>query len=410
MPPSSQTDVDRRRPVQYRILFTTLPYVSHFLALVPLARAAQDAGHDVRFATNAGFSDVVTREGFSCISVGFAGFKAVREEMATRDMTPQSGAMAFYLLMASRATGDIIASFEDWAPDVVVRDPLEFAGCLAAEFAGIPHAVGREGPFWAPEVRRALLGPALDEIRAQLGLPADPDAEMPYRFLAFAFTAPEMLGADDYVPGVMHFIQPSPADSLRSDGSDDYALPEGPLVYATLGTVFNASNSELLQAMARALADEPYGALLTIGSQSDLSSFAWTKSTPNLSVRQYVPQSTVLPSCDVVLAHGGFHTVVGALLHGVPLVLLPLGGDHSRNADRCASIGAARVLVRSDRGVPTIRRAVRQVLNDSSFRDRAVTIQEALEGLPSLARALTLLEELAASRVPLVRSGGAPRL
>ena len=47
-----------------RCLFTVQPMFGHFNAMVPLARALQDAGHDVAFATGKGFGPIVHRAGF----------------------------------------------------------------------------------------------------------------------------------------------------------------------------------------------------------------------------------------------------------------------------------------------------------------------------------------------------------
>ena len=54
-----------------RILFTTLPATGHFHPLVPLARAAVAAGHEVAFATPASFCPTVEAVGFRCFPAGF---------------------------------------------------------------------------------------------------------------------------------------------------------------------------------------------------------------------------------------------------------------------------------------------------------------------------------------------------
>ena len=56
------------------------------------------------------------------------------------------------------------------------------------------------------------------------------------------------------------------------------------------------------------------------------------------------------PALRLVVSHGGSGSVVGALAHGLPMVLLPLGADQPQNARRCAELGVARVLdaVRGD--------------------------------------------------------------
>ena len=54
-----------------RVLFTTLPASGHFHPLVPLARAALQAGHEVAFAAPASFCPAVERVGFRAYPAGF---------------------------------------------------------------------------------------------------------------------------------------------------------------------------------------------------------------------------------------------------------------------------------------------------------------------------------------------------
>ncbi|MGH3451936.1 MAG: glycosyltransferase [Haloechinothrix sp.] len=43
----------------------------------------------------------------------------------------------------------------------------------------------------------------------------------------------------------------------------------------------------------------------------------------------------VLPRCDAAVSHGGSGSVMGALAHGLPQVLFPMGADQPQNAARC---------------------------------------------------------------------------
>lgn len=392
----------------YRFLFTSLPYLSHLLAQLPLARAMRDAGHDVRFATSAALAEMVRADGFAVVPVEFDKPLEPGLELSFRPRRPGERPAKQRMRVAARVAPALIRAFGEWLPHVVVRDPLEFGSYLAAEHAGIAHAVGREGPFWPPQTREVMLGADLDDLRGQLGLPPDPSTQALYRFLAFVFAPPELLSTDTYISPVTHFIRPAPVNSLNSLGTGGW-LPPPPdttFVYATLGTVFNRKHPELLGPMIEALAGQPYQALVTTGPGYDLPPLARRAGARNLAVLGYVPQSAVLPHCDVMVAHGGFHTVIGALLHGVPLVLLPLGGDQPRNARWCSAQGAALVLAETHRDPESIRAGVRHVLSETGYRDAAGRLRAAMTDLPGMATAVSMLERLATTHAPIRRDAG----
>lgn len=404
-----RSDGARRRPpgqARYRVLFTSLPYLSHLLAQLPLARAMRSAGHEVRFATSTDLAEMVRAAGFAVVPVEFDKPLEPGLELSIRPRKRGERPLEPRVRVAARVAPALIRAFDQWRPHVVVRDPLEYGSYLAAEHAGIPHAVGREGPFWEPQTRQEMLGAALDDLRDRLGLPPDPSTHRLYRFLTFVFAPPELLSADTYISPVTHFIRPTPADTVTDLGAGGWTPPppDATFVYATLGTVFNHKHPELLEAMTEALAGEQYQALVTTGPDHDLRPLARFADARNLTVLGYVPQSTVLPYCDVMVAHGGFHTVIGALVHGVPLVLLPLGGDHPRNARWCSAQGAALVLDDNHRDPESIRAGVREVLSGPGYRDAAERLQAAIAELPHMATAVSLLERLARRRAPIWRN------
>jgi UDP:flavonoid glycosyltransferase YjiC (YdhE family) len=66
---------------------------------------------------------------------------------------------------------------------------------------------------------------------------------------------------------------------------------------------------------------------------------------PNHVVAErFVAQRDVLAGCSAVVSHAGSGTVLDALQHGLPQVCLPLGGDQTLNARRCAELGSGIVL------------------------------------------------------------------
>ena len=63
-----------------------------------------------------------------------------------------------------------------------------------------------------------------------------------------------------------------------------------------------------------------------------------------MRVRRFVPQAELLPHCTAVVTHGGSGSMLGALAHGLPLLVVPQGADQFSNADRVVAAGAGLAL------------------------------------------------------------------
>jgi MGT family glycosyltransferase len=170
-----------------------------------------------------------------------------------------------------------------------------------------------------------------------------------------------------------------------------------PTVYATAGTAVNKTLG-LLETFVAALRDEPLNMILTIGRDRDPAEFGALPE--NVHVERYIPQSLVLSACDLVLSHCGSGTMYAALDRGLPMVNVPIGMDQLENAARCTALGLGVTVEASALGVDGIRAAVREVLADSAYRERAQRMQRDMHALPGPDEVVALLERLAAEKRP----------
>src|SRR5215212_3886062 len=139
-----------------RVLLTTQPSFGHWHPLVPLAQALQFAGHEVAFAATPGFCQTIVAKEFRCFPAGRDDTpedrQRRREQMAglsTREQTYYTLKNVFAGVRAERSLPDLLDIVREWHPDVVVRENTEFAGCVAAEAAGIPHAAVQITAAWS---------------------------------------------------------------------------------------------------------------------------------------------------------------------------------------------------------------------------------------------------------------------
>jgi len=158
-----------------------------------------------------------------------------------------------------------------------------------------------------------------------------------------------------------------------------------------MGTVFHRTPG-LHEAVLAALAGEPVNLLIALGFDQDPSQLG--PLPPHVRVAPTLPQVALLPRCSLLVCHGGFNSVKEALAQGVPLVILPIAGDQPYCATRCQALGVARVIGPAQRHPPAIRTAVRAVLADHGYRDRARHMRDDIHALPPVSAAAEALERL----------------
>ncbi|MFE8603586.1 glycosyltransferase [Archangium violaceum] len=397
-----------------RILFTTFSGYGHFHPLVPLARALQQAGHEVAFACAESFRQVVEHNGFRHFVAGVDpsavfGGELTKERMAQmmeqmmrappEALLPHIADM-FVGLFAHRMVPDLLRLVSDWRPDLLVRDLMEFGACVVGEHLGIPCATLQVGAVRPREFRNALMTQSLDALRAVVGLPPDPQQEMLYRDLHLCFAPPSYLGDAPLAP-TTHYLKTELFDQSGDERLPDWAGRLGaggrPVVYASLGTVVNKLHGPL-HAILAGLRDEPVDLVMTVGRDQDPAGFG--PQPPHVHVERYIPQSLLLPRCDLAILHGGYNSVTSALGHGLPLVVVPIGADQPINAQRCQELGVGRVVSPLTVTPERIRDAVREVLATPSFREGARRFQREAEALPGVEHGVALLEKLVASKKP----------
>jgi UDP:flavonoid glycosyltransferase YjiC (YdhE family) len=390
-----------------RALFTTHPGEGHFHPQVPLARALSAAGHEVAFACSPAYRPTIEAVGFRCLPAGLdwlepdmdAAFPALRRIPHGPEWEAWVVDHVLAGATAEALARDVLDLAREWQPDVVVRDGVEFGGCLAAEVRGIPHAVGGFAPFGPPGMYEAVFARPLAALREAFGLPPDPDVRMPHRYLGLVPTVPGLVSWQE-VPPTVHLLRPSPFDRSGGERLPDWALdlPGRPTVYATLGTIVNRSPG-VFAAILEGLRDEPITLILTVGRNQDPADFGPQPS--NVHIERYVPQTLLLPYCDLVVTHGGFNTVQAALGRGLPMVILPIAADQHLNAQSCANLGVARVLRWEERTPGAIRAAAREVLATQAYRASAGRVRDDTAAMPGAEHAVELLERLAADKQPL---------
>ena len=400
-----------------------------------LARKLVSRGHEVRVLTEPCVEDDVRAIGASYASFVKAPHRRdrSRETDFVRDFearTPLGSLAAFRdRVIFGPARGyaeDTLAQIESWQPDVLAPDWIRTGAAVAGEAAGLPTALLVHGSNLLPDPGKPPPGfgflpaqsavgrlrdlvfergflylfnkglPALNDARRACGL--DPIGhvlehfEGAARFLclyseAFELPARSRPANLRFVGPVLEepawtepWVEPWPEDDRR------------PLVVISMSTTF-MNHERAIQRCIDAASATPVRALVTVGPTLDPASF---RGAQNVAVVKSAPHDQVFKRAAAVVTHAGMGTVSRALVHGLPLVCMPMGRDQSDIAARVHWHGAG-LRVGRNASSSGIKEAIQRVLGDVSFRQAAERLRDAIETDLAADRALTEIEALALS-------------
>jgi UDP:flavonoid glycosyltransferase YjiC (YdhE family) len=380
-----------------RILFTASPLVGHVFPMLPLMHAAREAGHEVVVATGAEMIPDLQRRGFATWSVG-PGIGEAVAELGRASAVPaasheeQIGRDAIHLFArpSVRRALDLIPRAIAWGPDLVISEITELAGREAAYATGampVTHGFGTHVPDTL-----TFAGVMFDHVSSGLGTP---NRRRAFETGIYVDPCPPGLQSAQFPEMDIRPVRPS----VGLTGAEDrlprqfVELPARPLVYVTLGTVFN--DSELARSVLDALQGLPISIAITTGPGTDPSILG--PRPANVAAAPFVPQALVLPRASAVVSHTGSGTMLGALASGLPQVCLPRGADQFANADRVQAVGAGIRLLPDEVTPERLRDAVISVLDEPTFTRAAVTMQSEIAALPSATDVLDDLVGVAGS-------------
>ena len=362
-----------------RVAVVAGPDPGHSFPAIALCQLLVDAGDEPTLFTGVEWLDTAGAAGFDAVEL--AGLAATDEDL---DVGARIHGRAAQMAVLN------VPALRDLAPDLVVSDAITVCGGMAAELLGIPWIELDPHPLYLPSrglppigsglapgtgLRGRLLDATMrafaarslragsrqrSAARAEIGLP--PKDPGPLRRLIATLPALEVPRPDWPVEAVLvgplHF---EPTDRVLDipDGS-------GPVVVVAPSTALTGTEG-LAETALECLVP---GATLPAGARLVVSRL----SGPDLTVPPYAVvglgrQSDLLTRADLVVCGGGHGMLAKTLLAGVPLVVVPGGGDPWELASRVARQGSGR-LVRPLTADALVA-AVGEVLSYPSYREAA---------------------------------------
>jgi UDP:flavonoid glycosyltransferase YjiC (YdhE family) len=376
------------------------PAFGHFVPLQVMAAALQQAGHQVTFVTASDFTPRIEEAGFATSPAGddmtAAGYRVISSHPEFFGLTPlEKRIFAFQHVFGGEVLDAKFESVHDTAielrPDVILHDPGELAGPLAAELLGCPNVCVGYGLMLQAALRDAAAAGAR-QCWERHGLPAPPDGGL---FRHLYLDRWPLLLADPAVPAVPNARPIRPSMPTLADG---YGEPEGlrrlgrrPLVYVTQGTVYN-QDLRALQVVLDGLSRLAVDIVATVGPGGDPASLSWNPVTT--VVAPYIPHAALLPRCALVVTHGGSGSILEPLGLGIPLVVVPQGADHFENAAAVERAGAGITMLPDDLNPERVATAAERLLNETTTRSAAAAVAAEIAAMPSPADLVPTVEHL----------------
>jgi UDP:flavonoid glycosyltransferase YjiC (YdhE family) len=285
--------------------------------------------------------------------------------------------------------------------DLVVSDVITSCGGMAAEMLGLPWVELNPHPLYRPSTGLPPLGSGLapgvgvrghlrdvvmraltarswragerqrSAARAEIGLPvADPG---PVRRLIATLPALEVprpdWPAEAVVVGPLHF---EPTSTVL-----DVPGGPGPVIVVAPSTAVTGTQGLAELALESLIPGQtvPTGARVVVSRLAGRDGV----SVPPWAVVGLGRQDDLLSHADVVVGGGGHGLVAKALLAGVPMVVVPGGGDQWEIANRVVRQGSGRLVRPLTAG--SLTAAVDDVLSSPGYRERARRAGESIAGV-----------------------------
>jgi UDP:flavonoid glycosyltransferase YjiC (YdhE family) len=376
-----------------RILFTISPLAAHLAAMLPTIRAAAAAGHDVVVATGPDLATEIHRRGFPCWTAGpggrqawseFAAHPASADELAQRKHL----ACVLYAQPAVARLRELLPRVHRWSPDLVIHDLTDAAGAEIAALTGAGQIVHGTGSQTNRQL--AMLRLISTEFAAELMLPdrfAD-TLNAPFLDPTPAFVQPQAPLLFSHV----HPVRPE-VDPVRAGDRLPLRVQRFAYERTVLLNLGPSQRPDLLATALDVISRFEVNLLVETGPRIEVGMLGPVPM--HVAAAQWMAPALTLPLCSAVVSYGGTGAVLGAVTHGLPQVVVPLGDEPRQNAIILNKSGAG-IAVPCHPLVPgALRRALADVLANPAFARTAQLHRAAIAAMPTAAEVVQQLTETA---------------
>jgi MGT family glycosyltransferase len=400
-----------------RYLFCTMASHGYVYPAIGLAKQLVERGHQVKFVTGQDFAAILEQHGLARLPRG--------ENDGPSFEVPQWGNNGEVLRQVQH-TAYACRSYE---PDVLIASQLALGPLIFARASGRPVAVFGFGTYLWPkrhieesqqsnlDRERALMHARTIEVYhkaytringplLQSDIPCDSHYQQSPLLadLYLLRSVPELEIEADWLPPKVKFVgdclwepdvqtDPDLIDVLQHAKASNHkivyvqyqAAPLIPDYWPNLVKALQGQSVQVVAATGKHQLDT-----------NDLPS--------NFFLRPYIAHQSILPHADVVMTAGTSSSMLGALSHGIPLLLVPYTSENPEVAIRCERAGVAISLPPFNRytGEPqpenitpeALKDALSRLLYESSASQNTQRIKRSFDELRKKRVAVDLLERM----------------
>ena len=366
-----------------RILFINLPYYGHVIPTIGLVQALIKAGHPVTYLMPYDWEERIAESGADFL--GYENHPQLDKQIRNAFFKAEAVIDAYDLVLYEQFffVGKHLAEKHGKKCVRIFTAPATNTQ-LMRQFlsSGGPMGIFRLpliGSLWTMDAVKGLgirlkCRNWLDEI-----VENPPDCSLVYTLRAFQPCA------NDFPEGQFHFIGPSVYDRKEAELQ---AVPFG-VIYISFGTILNGRKN-LFQACIDAFQKENVTVVMSVGKGFDMAKLG--KLPENFLMKEHIPQIAVLKQASLFITHGGMNSVSEAMIHGVPMLVIPFVSDQPVNARQVEKLGLGKVLDNKTITADKLKETAMEILADDQIRENLRKIQKEIAPAPGNAGAVGIIE------------------